>query len=184
MAKLNVFKETSLPGTLAPNSLYLILNGDYCESYVSNSAGVGKLVGNTTMINELITAAGAGTATNELEIVADITARDALSLAQNTLVLVEDASADATVDSGAALYIYKQSTDTYSKLTEYESLDVIVNWTDIVGRPNKTKLEIEQAVDASHTHANKPQIDKVGEDGDGDITYGGEPVMQTKTTNW
>ena len=56
-------------------------------------------------------------------VVADITARDALaSPASGDLAYVTDASADATVTSGAALYAYDGAA--WQKIAEFESLDV------------------------------------------------------------
>lgn len=70
---------------------------------------------------------------NSAQLVADIAARDLLELTKNSFVLVSDASADATVDAGAALYFYNTGDDSYLKIAEYESLDIVI--------PNKTILE-------------------------------------------
>lgn len=57
-------------------------------------------------------------------VVADIVARDAQTGASNgDLTYVVDASADGTVDSGAALYVWDGSA--YQKISEFESLDVV-----------------------------------------------------------
>lgn len=55
-------------------------------------------------------------------VVADITARDALSVALDTFVWVVDASDDFSVTSGAALYVY--TSGGWQKVSEAESLDV------------------------------------------------------------
>ena len=70
---------------------------------------------------------------NSAQLVADIAARDALELTKNSFVLVSDASADPTVDVGAALYFYNMADDSYLKIAEYESLDLVI--------PNKAILE-------------------------------------------
>ena len=57
---------------------------------------------------------------------ADIAARDALTVQPGDLVYVMDASADPTVDAGAALYRRNDANTGYDKLTEFESLDVSV----------------------------------------------------------
>lgn len=60
-------------------------------------------------------------------VVANIAARDALTgddLWHGRLCYVLDASADVTVDAGAALYIYDEDNTDWIKLTEFESLDL------------------------------------------------------------
>ena len=75
------------------------------------------------------------------QVVADITARDALSasnLLVGDIVWVTDASSDSTVTSGAAAYIVSAisgSTITWAKLSEAESLDVSVSWSDVGSKP-------------------------------------------------
>lgn len=71
--------------------------------------------------------------TNAAEFCANIAARDALEPTKNIFALVEDASGDATVDTGSALYFYNSATDTWVKVAEYESMDVIF--------PNKAFVE-------------------------------------------
>lgn len=184
MSKIKFYKVTSLPGTLVANAMYFVENGTYAETYLTNTAGVARSVGNSSMItaiaNALISAAGG----SWVEVVADIAERDLLTLTVNTVVLVKDASADPTVTSGAALYIYEASLDTFSKIAEYESMDVVLSWTNITGRPTSTPGQIDAAVTNSHTHANKSSLDKIGQDGEGDITYDSNAVMKWSTVNW
>lgn len=54
MAQIRFFKVATLPGTLEPDSFYFVENGSYSESYLTNSAGVARSIGNSTMINALI----------------------------------------------------------------------------------------------------------------------------------
>lgn len=57
--------------------------------------------------------------------VADITARNALTgLSAGDRIFVTDASADATVDTGWAIYIFI-STGVFTKVAEQESMDVV-----------------------------------------------------------
>ncbi|HCK4406161.1 TPA: hypothetical protein N0G54_006535, partial [Pseudomonas aeruginosa] len=80
MAQIRFFKVATLPGTLEPDSFYFVENGSYSESYLTNSAGVARSIGNSAMINALINEALAslpGTGAPIL-FVADIAARDAL----------------------------------------------------------------------------------------------------------
>ena len=87
-----------------------------------------------------------------MHVVADITARDALTgLKVGDQAWVLDASADATVSSGAAKYIVQAmsgdpETPTWVKTAEAESMDVVVNWADIQNKPSSTVAEIDAAV--------------------------------------
>lgn len=166
------FKVTTLPVTPVADAFYFVVNGTYAESYLTDSTGTAKLIGNTTMIEDLI----ADNAVNSLEIVADITARDALVLTRNTIVLVLDATDDVTVTTGAATYAYRHSDTSFTKIAEYESMDLILQWDNIQGKPTSTPAQIDQAVTDSHTHANKTVLDLLSEDGDGDLAYDGVKV--------
>lgn len=188
MSKVAFHKVTTLPGTLEPNAFYFVENANFCESYVTDDAGVAKSIGNSAMINALIAAALADweVAANSVEIVADIAARDALvaTLEVNAMILVVDASADPTVGSGSALYAYDATAEEIYKIAEYESMDVTLEWADINGRPTSTPAQIDSAVGQAHSHANKPVLDKLSEDVDG-LLYDGDPVSSRwKTQAW
>jgi hypothetical protein len=180
---LTFYQVTALPATLAANAFYFVQNATYAESYLTDVSGVAKSIGNTTMINALINTRLADF--NALEVAADIAARNALATGaqRNFMVLVTDATGDATVSSGAALYVWKEVGATWTKLAEYESMDVILQWANIQGRPTSTPTQIDNTVAASHTHANKTILDNVGADANG-LTYNGNPVQAWATTNW
>ena len=215
MANLQFHKAAALPGTLVADAFYFVPStgpngGLFAEAYLTDSAGAARLIGNTSMIQELINASLASI--NELQKVADIPARDALTLTMNSLVLVSNASADATVNAGAALYFYDSVADTFEKVSEFESLDVTTDWADIANGPGSTVAAIDQAVADSHTHANKPvldaitnagsgaiitaaertaithtnraQLDKITEDGDGCLLYDGNFPQAWSTLDW
>lgn len=184
MAVLNFYKVTSLPSTLVADSLYFVENNGYAESYLTNNAGLPRSIGNTEMINALIAEALDQYEVGGVVIVADITERDALSSSVNTLVLVIDATGDPTVGVGAALYAYNASTQEYIKVAEYESMDVIVQWTSIQGRPTSTPSEIDQAVADSHTHANLTTLNKVSEESGIPKWEGGQWPHEWNTANW
>lgn len=201
-------KVSALPGTLEADSFYFVANGTYAESYLTDSSGTAKLIGNSTMINELISAMS----NIKIERVADITARDAVSLTATDrgLYIVTDASADATVTSGAAMYFWDGTS--WTKQMEFESMDLVIDWADIQNKPTSTVAAIDQAVTDSHTHANKSvldlitnagsgaiitaaeriaithtnrtALDKIGEDGDGCLTYDGVALDKWSTKTW
>ena len=55
MAEVKFFKVNELPVTPDKNAWYLLSNGNYAEAYVSDNLGVLKMVGNSLMINQIIT---------------------------------------------------------------------------------------------------------------------------------
>ncbi len=188
MALTAFYKVTTLPATLAANAFYYVLNGNYAESYVTDNAGVAKALGNSSMINALIDQALANWsgAASTVSIVADIAARDALivGLDANAMILVVDATGDPTVNAGSALYAYAADTETTYKIAEYESMDVALNWSDIVGGPSSTPAQIDTAVSQAHSHANKSTLDKLSEDVEGLLFNGQGVSSRWATNNW
>lgn len=186
MPALKFNKVSVLPSTLEADAFYFVENGTFAESYLTNSAGTARSIGNSAMIESVVTPLinSAVSQLGNLNIVPDIAARDALTLTVNAMVLVTDASADPTVDAGAALYVYDATEDTYIKVAEYESMDVTLTWSQIQGRPTSSVSLIDDAVTKRHEHSNKAQLDKIGETG-GQLTYDGTEVgANWKTTNW
>ncbi|MCQ4311695.1 hypothetical protein NAV33_07275 [Pseudomonas stutzeri] len=186
MALVKFNKVTTLPGTLDADTFYFVENGTFAESYITDSSGEARSVGNSAMINSLIQAALANFSAegNALEIVPDIAARDSLtaSTAGTAMILVVDASGDATVASGSALYAWDGGSSTLYKVAEYESMDVIVQWSSIQGGPASSPAQIDGAVTASHNHSNKADLDKIGSDADG-LLFDGLPVSTRWSTN-
>ncbi|WP_337058220.1 hypothetical protein [Pseudomonas sp. USHLN015] len=188
MAQIKFHKVTSLPGSLEPDSLYFVQNANYAESYLTNSAGEAKAIGNSVMINALITAALSSLPSSgaPLLFVPDIAARDALesSLTGPVFALVQDATADPTVTAGAALYAWNPVTTSWIKVAEYESMDVTLTWAAIQGKPTSTPSQIDSAVAATHSHANKATLDKLSEAG-GLLRFDGSPIpAEWNGTNW
>ena len=64
---------------------------------------------------------------------ANIAARDALVLTKSSFVMVADATGDTTVKLGAALYFFNVADSSWTKVSEYESQDVVI--------PNKELIE-------------------------------------------
>jgi len=187
MATFKIFKETTLPGSLDAHSIYLIAPAgkpNYVEMYVTGaSASTVKRIVNTDDIQTMIDSSLASL--NAIEVVPDIPARNALTPTKNITVLVLDATGDLTVASGAATYVYRLSTTTWVKISEAESMDVSVTWAMITGKPSSAVADIDDAVAKRHNHANKTQLDKIGEDGSGNLTYNGVlPVIAWTSTNW
>jgi hypothetical protein len=188
MTTFRVFKETALPGTLQPHSVYFIAPAafpDLLEIYVTNAdaSAPHRHVLNRTEVQAMIDASIASA--NELSIVADIAARDALTPDRAQYVYVIDASADATVASGGATYLWNPTTSGWIKTSEAESMDVTVTWASITGGPTSTPAQIDAAVSNSHTHANKTELDLIGQNAAGEMTYNGVQVKtEWATTGW
>jgi len=184
MAVLDVKKLTADPGTYAPNTLYFIApSSSPGELHIILSSNDGSVARHTvtkaevqSMIDSAIQAA------NNVEYAADIAARNALTLTSNTMVYVNNATGDPTVSSGAALYFYRSDTHTFIKVAEYESMDVVINWNNIQGKPNSSPSAIDAAVANSHVHSNKTQLDLIGQDADGNLIYNNNNIKAALTT--
>lgn len=186
MEKLKFFKEVVLPQTPVPHAVYLVKapGASFAEMYITDAAGNYINTGNTNAITEVVNQVMGSL--NSIIKVANIAARNANAANQetNAIYLVIDASADPTVNTGGATYFYDDTAETFEKISEFEGLDAITNWEDIVNKPTSSANAIDNAVANSHTHTNKAVIDKFGQDADGDPTYDGEPIVHLKTSNW
>jgi hypothetical protein len=183
---LKIFKETVLPALLVPDSIYYIAPAarpTLVEIYVTDTAGAARKVIDQTTIQAMISSA-VNSAT-ELSIVDNIAARNALNPTKATYCYVVNATGDSTVQSGGATYLYNPATSSWIKTSESESLDVVLDWANIQNKPSSTTAQIDSAVAAAHTHTNKTQLDKVGEDSNGNLTYSSSlPHIGWDTTNW
>jgi len=182
-----VFKETSLPSTLESNSIYLVAPAarpDFVEMYVTGTSPSNvKRVIDQSDVQSLIDETLDGF--NRLKIVADIAERDSLNLSQIHQVLVLDATGDGSVDSGAATYVYDPDTSAFRKISEAESLDLNITFSNIEGGPSSSAGDIDNAVSIAHTHANKSELDKIGQDGSGRLLYDGSlPVTGWGSLGW
>ena len=112
--------------------------GTYDEINLQTSAEQVKMADGKTVqafLDSLPTGDGAGS-----KVVADITARDALTTAEGLIAYVVDATGDSTVKSGGASYIYDGSN--WIKISEFESMDMIIDWTDIQNKPNIVHIKV------------------------------------------
>ncbi|KAB8126895.1 hypothetical protein F9U64_18925 [Gracilibacillus oryzae] len=89
----------------------------------------------------------------EIKIAADITARDALDKFEGLRVMVIDASADSTVNSGWAEYVYDGTN--FIKTSEAEGVDLVIDWSDVVNKPSKYPPQTH-----SHTESDIEDLDK------------------------
>ena len=131
MLNIAIANATPAIGEIAARTLYLAKNGTDLELSLSNVDG--------TALVKLPTRADIatmiGTAGLSPVVAADYDALTALveTLEKNTFVFVNDASGDATVDAGSALYFIDADQRTFTKVYEYEGLDVQIPNLAILG---------------------------------------------------
>lgn len=179
--KMLIQRVNALPpaGERIASTMYIVKSAsdpDIAEiHFTNNDASATYRVVDRNDIRSMVQAVAGST--NAYEIVANIAARNALQalLTRNTMVLVIDATADSTVSVGTAMYVWSQSGQTWSKLTEFESLDVELRWENIIGRPNVTAAQLEDAVAKAHSHTNLPVLEKFTEVG-GELRYAGDTI--------
>jgi hypothetical protein len=182
-----VFRETALPGSLAPYAIYYIAPAgqpNHVEIYVTDATGTAtRRVLTAADVQSLINTSIASA--SNLTIVSNIAARNALAPTTSRWAYVTDATGDATVASGGATYLYNPTGSTWIKTSEAEALDVVATWASLTGKPSSAVADIDDAVAKRHTHANATQLNKIGEDGSGNMTYNGSlPATGWTTTAW
>lgn len=184
MATFKVFRETVLPGVLAPQAVYFVApvgKPNYVEVYVTNADGsAARRVLNEADITALISAQVS--AVSQIQVVADIAARDALAPSSTVYVYVRNATGDATVTAGGATYLFDVANTAWVKVSESESMDLSLSWAAISGKPSSSAANIDDAVTKRHSHANMTELNKVGEAG-GELTYSGVQVKTEWSSN-
>lgn len=180
-AFLDIRRVLTLPAVedRTPSTMYVVRGdeADLAEVYFTgNDASEIRSILDKSAVQSMINSSV--TDFTNILVTADITSRAALAstLTRNVMVLVLDASGDATVDAGSAMYMYEHANTTFHKVSEFESLDVTLTWDSIEGRPTSTPAQIDAAVAATHTHANKALLDGFGTDVAGRLTLGGVVV--------
>lgn len=111
-----------------------------------------------------------------------IAERDALvgtGLQHGDRVFVIDATADATVEKGGAEYLY-MTDNTWLKLSELESMDIICNWAHLQDKPTSTVAQIDLAVAKAHVHDNIETIAHLSDDGAGNLLFKGKRINDGK----
>ena len=190
MSFLAIKRVAALPGTPDPSTMYIVKSAaaGLVDIYFTSNDGLDvRHVISKAEIQSLINSAvvNATGSLTDVKIVADIAGRNALSLVANGFAMVLDASADSTVTAGAALYLYNVDNFTWTKVAEYESMDVQLLWSSIQGAPSSSAADIDDAVTKRHTHTNKTQLDKIGEDIGGNLLYNGAPPQAPlATADW
>jgi len=173
MSVVKIHRTTALPQTLEANSIYIVAppnTQDYAEVYITgNTASVVRRLLNKQDVENIVQTQP--TNANAIKVVNNIAERDALNPSSALFVLVLDATSDPTVQSGSASYVYNPSTQSWVKVAEYESMDLVITWGNIQGKPSSSPADIDDAVAKRHTHANITQLNKIGEDTNGYLLY-------------
>lgn len=174
---LTISRVNALPGTLAAETIYLVKTGTELTLTVTGATGavVATTVSKADVNTAISTAIGSLDMSNSVEFAANIAARDAMTLTKSAFVYVADATGDATVTAGAAMYLYNLTDTTWHKVTEYESLDLVLSWDKVTGKPNSSVADIDDAVAKRHSHANKAVLDLLTAPS-GQLLYDGAPV--------
>jgi len=160
-----ISRVDSLPavGSRNPETMYVSKNSetDLADiTFIGTDVNEVRRIITKTDVDGYITTAL--TAFSNVKIYVDIAARDADSISKNTLAYVEDASADASVPSGSAFYIYNNSLSTWIKIADE---DLLVK---------------------KHSHDNMVTIDKLGEV-NGNLAYDGTEIPNNVilvTSSW
>jgi len=133
---LNIKRVLALPTPLVANTIYLVAVSATELKVVAvgaTAADVRTSVVAADVDAKVSAAIGSLDLSNSAEFAATIAARDALVLSKSSFVFVADATGDSTVAAGSALYFYNKVANNYTKVAEYESMDVTI--------PNKGILE-------------------------------------------
>ena len=127
MLNIAIANATPAIGEIAARTLYLAKNGTDLELSLSNADGTAlvKLPTRADIATMIGTAINTNAGLSPV-VAADYAALTALvpTLEKNTFVFVNDASGDATVDAGSALYFVDADLSVATKVYEYEGLDV------------------------------------------------------------
>lgn len=158
MAQIRIERVLALPVVeeLIASTMYIVqgAGANDAEIYFTNNDGTSvRHLPTHAEVDQRI-AAAIGDFQN-IQVLSNLEARDALTLDRVTLALVLDATGDPSVENGSALYVYDLANTTWNKVAEYESLDLSLTWEALGGIP---------------------EVLKGLEDVDGQLTYKGEPV--------
>lgn len=183
MAFLNFERVNALPATLTASTMYMVKGpgSDLLEMTVTGSEYTDPISGLPTfdvrhIINKSEIATMVSTALadfNSVEVVPTIADRDALPDNSSYMCLVLDATADPSVGSGAATYVWYEANSTWVKVGEMGSLDVTLQWNMIQGRPTSTVAQIDNAVAKAHTHSNIDVLEGLSVNGGGHLVFNG-----------
>lgn len=176
MAQIRIERVLALPTTLSPSTMYVVRSPDptHAGIYFTSADGLEiRHVVDKAEVEAMISAEIASF--SNITVVPNIAARDAQILFRNSIVLVLDAIADLTTTGGAAMYVYQAATGLYTKVSDFDSLDLTLTWGALQNKPASTVAAIDASVAASHNHANSLVLAKLNEVA-GKLVYNGVPI--------
>jgi CheY-like chemotaxis protein len=177
MSVMNIYRVNTLPVSREASAMYIVKASaaTHAEVHFTNADGTEtrRLI-DAADVQAMIDASISGM--SNIEVVNTIAERDALAPTKNTFVLVLTATDDPSVSVGSALYMYVVALTTWQKITEYESLDVVLDWNTLANRPTSAVADIDDAVSKKHAHSNLSTLNKFGEDGGGALTFNGTAI--------
>ena len=102
------------------------------------------------------------------------------TLARNTLIYVTNATGDATVEYGAAIYFYRHVTSFIYKVIEVD-MNNGPTYSRVQLRPSASALDIDDLVNKNHSHPSIVELNKFNLD-NGDVVY--KTINLAKPNSW
>ena len=156
-------------------------NGTYAEAS-HNHTNKADLVNGVIPVSQLPSEA------KEMRLAANIAARNAMTgLFEGLHVTVLDATADSTVSSGGATYVYDGQN--WIKVSETESMDLVLQWANILNKPTAMPADGGNADTVDGKHASdfiSSALQAVNDTGGVQYSYGsnsGKNIL-TEITSW
>lgn len=186
MNQIKIVRVTELPAPQDREAsvIYIVqAAGGYAELYFTGNDPATVARGVTKADVETLVAQAIG-GFADIKFVQNIAERDAITWTQSGMVLVFDASADPSVTQGAAAYLYQLSTQSFTKIYELESIDIVPRWDNLVGRPNSSPEDIDAAVDSAHNHTDLATLERYGKNAELDSPmFGTKPLVTAQLDN-
>lgn len=178
MASMENFDPASIIPVKTP--VFQVTGGQVYQLLPETTAAQVKMDDGISVETRVNTLERAFSGTSRLHIAQSIAERDALvgnGLQAGDQVYVTDASADETVESGGAQYLF-MTDGSFLKVAESESLDVVCTWEHIQDKPESAVTQIDLAVAQRHAHDNAGILAKLAESATGTLAYNGQPVSK------
>lgn len=180
MSKFKIVRVTELPSTITPSTMYILKRpgSEVAEVHFTNNNGTTIVPGISEQFVEQKVASLLGSGMGSIDIVDNIDERNRLTKSGNMLVMVLDATGDEFGSVGTALYLYRANNNSYYRISVFNengaavgsggSVDLL--WNSILGKPNSTPEQIDEAVALAHDHVNKTSLDRIGVSEEGVLT--------------
>lgn len=165
-----------------PSPFYQVTGGQIYQILVETNAAQVSMADGISVETRINTIERAISGIRVTIVASTIEDRDALigkGVNAGDRVYVLDASGDESVESGGADYMF-MTDGTWLKLSEWESMDVLLKWENIEGRPTATPEQIDLAVAKAHSHDNIETLTHLSTSEEGTLHFKGKPVSDGK----